>query len=452
MRDFPSAAEVDDLLERLFPICRSITGDGTRRTLEILSEIASLTMHEVPSGASCYDWTIPPEWNVSEAWIKDNDGNKVVDFQDSNLHLVNYSVPVHDKLTYDELAPHLHSLPNLPGAIPYRTSYYRRTWGFCLRHDTLQGMDRDATYEVFIDSELDPDGTLTYADARVEGESDKEYLLSTYCCHPSLANDNLSGLILSSLLFARLQETNPYHSYRLIVVPETIGAVAYLARNESTLKQVDGGYVITTVAGPGPFGYKSSFHGNTDIDLAARAALADVAHRQYPFTPSGSDERQYASPGFRIPTGTITKDKYYEYDAYHTSKDDLNFISADDLLKTMRLYWRAVQNLEANRVYRRTEPHCEYQLGKHGLYPDTGGTQQQPAHLGDEDHADHEYDASSQESSTAGRKVAAMEWLMHGIDGSTSILELADRSGLPPTLLHTTAREMKSKGLLEEVS
>jgi aminopeptidase-like protein len=234
----------------------------------------------------------------------------------------------------------------MPDAIPYRTTYYERDWGFCLRHNTFEAMDEDEIYQVYIDSDLDENGELTYADAQTEGRSDKEYIISTYCCHPSLANDNLSGLILTILLFDHLRERSTYHSYRLVVVPETIGAISYLNQHEQEMKAVDGGYVVTTVAGPGSFDYKESFEGDHPVDRAARWALADDDYEEHAFAPTGSDERQYSTPGFRIPTGTIAKNKYYTYDAYHTSKDDLSFISVEGLLATLDRYLRAIDLLE----------------------------------------------------------------------------------------------------------
>lgn len=444
-----NAEQVTKLLTDLFPVTRSLTGDGVRQTLERLSDVTQLNVETVPSGTSVYDWEVPPEWNIREAYIADSSGERIVDFVDSNLHVVNYSVPVDAKLGFDELQEHLHTLPEMPDAIPYRTSYYERDWGFCLRHDTFEAMDEDETYQVYIDSDLDEDGELTYADARTEGRSDKEYIISTYCCHPSLANDNLSGLILATLLFDHLRERSTYHSYRLVVVPETIGAISYLNKHEGEMKAVDGGYVITTVAGPGSFDYKESFEGDHPVDKAARWALANDDYEEHAFAPTGSDERQYSTPGFRIPTGTIAKNKYYEYDAYHTSKDDLSFISAEALLATLARYLRAIDLLEKNRVYERVDPHCEFKLDRHDLHPTTGGQQKQPGHLGDEDHDTFEY--SIRDGATeSGDVFDAINWLMFGCDGQMSLFQLAERSDMDPRTLHRAARELVDAGLLEE--
>jgi len=442
-------ATVDDLLTDLFPITRSLTGKGVRQTLDRLSEVTPLNIKTVPSGTSVYDWEIPPEWNIFEAYIADSNGSRIVDFADNNLHVVNYSVPVNTELRYEDLREHLHTLPEMPDAIPYRTSYYERDWGFCLRHNTLETMDEDESYEVYIDSNLNPDGKLTYADARTEGRSGEEYIISTYCCHPSLANDNLSGLVLATLLFDYLQERSTYHSYRLVVVPETIGAISYLNEHEQEMKAVDGGYVVTTVAGPGSFDYKESFEGDHPIDKAARWALTDDDYEEHAFAPTGSDERQYSTPGFRIPTGTIAKNKYYEYDAYHTSKDDLSFISAEDLLATLDRYLRAVDLLETNRVYERVDPHCEFKLDKHDLYPTTGGQQNQPGHLGEEDHETFEYRIGDNKAAS-GDVFDAINWLMFGCDGETVLFRLAEQSGMDPRTLHRAARKLVDAGLLEE--
>jgi aminopeptidase-like protein len=331
----------------------------------------------------------------------------------------------------------------MPEAIPYRTTYYDRTWGFCLSAETLDEMDESDTYEVYIDSSLDPDGSLTYAEATIEGDSDREYLLSTYCCHPSLANDNLSGPILATLLFERLRQADPYHSYRLVIAPETIGILSYLHENEAAMTAVDGGYVVTTVAGPGQFGYKESFHGDHEVDTAARLALADDEFIEYPFRPTGSDERQYSSPGFRIPTGTITKDKYYEYDQYHTSADDLEFVSAVALKASFERYWDAIRYLEMNRTYERVHPYGEFKLDAHDLYPSTGGGQRQPA-AGDDDTVLADVDASASNDEI----LSAIEWLMFGCDGSRSLFELAEQSGLAVETLFTAAEEMETKDLL----
>lgn len=438
-----------ELLSSLFPICRSLTGDGNRSTLKRLAEVIPLDLIEIPSGGDCYDWKVPEEWNIRDAWIKDESGNKVVDFKDSNLHVVGYSTPIKTKLSFKDLEGHLHTLPNIPDAIPYRTSYYNKSWGFCLSHKRFLEMDRRATYEVCIESEFNPSGSLTLGHCIKAGRSGKTYIISTYCCHPSLANDNLSGVVLSVLLFKWLMEMDTYHSYRLIVAPETIGVIAYLQKFENEMKEAEGGFVVTTVAGPGPIGYKNSFLNDHVVDRVARRALRGIQYIEYPFKPDGSDERQYSSPGFRLPTGTITKDKYYEYQQYHTSHDNLDFISSENLCQVLELYMEAIRGLEMNRFYRRTTPHCEYQLGKYGLYPGMGGAVSQPGFLGGKDHTSHDYSINQEEQST-GTQLDAMGWLMHLCDGSHSLLDIADQACQELEDIYQAARKMEESGLLKE--
>lgn len=339
--------EADELLHRLFPICRSITGDGVRQTLSILQKVSNFDLKEIRSGRPCYDWTIPEEWNIKDAYIEDSDGKRVIDFRISNLHVVSYSIPIDRKMDFGELRGHLHTLPGLPDAIPYRTSYYNRDWGFCLSYNQLKRMDNNKRYHVVIDSTLKP-GSLTYGESLIKGSGKGEFLFSTYCCHPSLANDNLSGQVLWALLLRELRARKLKYSYRFLIAPETIGAIAYLSHNESAIKNLSGGFVITSVAGPGKFGYKHTYLGNHFIDKAVEENFnkSGIDYVSYPFDVNGSDERQYSSPYFRIPIGTICKDKYYEYDYYHTSLDDLDFISAENLVETLTLYLSTIDKIE----------------------------------------------------------------------------------------------------------
>lgn len=422
----------DKLLKKLFPICRSITGKGNRTTLSELSEYVPLKIHEVKSGTSVFDWTVPDEWNIQDAWIKDSQGNKIVDFQKSNLSVVNYSTPLHEKLSFSELDKHLHTLPNNPDAIPYRTSYYKKTWGFCLTYNQYLKLDRNATYEVFIDSHHDAKGSLTFADALHKGKSKQEILLSTYCCHPSLANDNLSGMILSVLLFRYLSTLETEYSYRLVIAPETIGVITYLFSHQTEVSNIAAGAVITTVAGKGALGLKPSFQGNHWVDRISRSVLNETTAKwvEYPFVPDGSDERQYASPGFRIPTVSITKDKYYEYPEYHTSLDNLQLVTAEQLLTTLKVYVKWFEAIEANRTYSRKMPFGEYQLGKRGLYPQLGG--------------------SINQGSNINEQVSALEWTMFGCDGKTDLLSLSEKSKLPIKVLFNAAQSLYKAGLLED--
>lgn len=367
--------EIDGCLRRLFPICRSITGNGNRETLRALQEIIPLKILEYPSGRHVYDWVIPREWNIRDAWIKNTRGEKIVDFQKSNLHVVSYSSPVYQKLSFEELKGRLYYREDLPAAIPYRTSYYKEDWGFCLSYEDYQKyFNENGEYEVFIDSEFS-DGSLTVGELLIPGKSAREYLISTYFCHPSLANDNLSGVVLTAFLARELLKQKNNFSYRIVFIPETIGAIAYCAENEDIMKSIDCGFVVTCVGGPGKFGYKQSLDPGHYINKAVESAFREVGEDFicYPFDIHGSDERQYSSPGFRINTASICRDKYYEYDYYHTSLDNLAFVSERHIDSTLSIYSRAVEILEQNVFYERTNPFCEVMLSKHDLYPKTGG-------------------------------------------------------------------------------
>ncbi len=445
-------ALADGLLRELFPICRSITGQGVRQSLAILQRHAPLAIQEYPSGTPCFDWTIPREWNAREAWIKDSSGRKVVDFAVSNLHLVSYSVPLRATLTWDELAPHLHTLARLPRAIPYRTSYYKEDWGFCLSQEQYDALDRHGAHEVFIDSEL-KQGSLTLAEARLPGGSGREYLFSTYCCHPSLANDNLSGLVLTTLLCRELAGRDLRHGYRFVIAPETIGVIAYLAHNQEAMRSLTGGFVVTCVGGPGPLGYQETFLGDHHIDRAARQAFRELGIEplRHAFAPNGSDERQYSSPGFRIPVGSICKDKYFAYDYYHTSLDDLDFVKAGQILETLEVYLKAVEILEQDEVLISTNPNCEPQLGRRGLYPQLGGkllpspprtsateaVQPPPELGGPQVQPPPELDT-----------VDALLWILFLADGQNSLLDMARRSGAPFGQLRRLADTLLAEGLL----
>lgn len=447
------ADEANSLFETLYPICRSITGDGVRQTLAMLQETADFQVNEIPSGTACYDWTIPDEWNIRGAYLETTGGERVLDFADSNLHVVNYSVPVDRTLSFEELDPHLHTLPDLPEAIPYRTTYYNRSWGFCLTHEQYRRLDRGARYRAYIDATLEP-GSLTYGEALLPGSSGREYLISSYCCHPSLANDNLSGIILWALLLRELRGLGPTrHAYRFVIVPETIGAIAYLHQNEEAMRALAGGFIPTTVAGPGKFGYKHTFEGDHLIDRAVQQTFAELSleYIAYPFDVNGSDEAHYSAPHFRIPIGTICKDKYYEYVYYHTSLDDLDFVSGESLVDSLNLYLLAIEKLELNGVYRSLYPFSEPMLGKRGLYPKTGGMIKQKAVDLEKDHRQRAYRVSA-EDIVYGDQLDAIRWLMFYGDGETSLLTIAERTRLPLKQLYETAEMLSQHGLLERLS
>lgn len=443
--------EADHLFRRLFPICRSLTGDGVRQTLAILREVAAFEVREVPSGTVCYDWVVPEEWNVRDAYIAALSGERVVDFRQSNLHVVNYSTPIDAVMPFQELEAHLHTLPGLPNAIPYRTSYYQRSWGFCLTHEQLLQLDRTARYHVVIDATIAP-GRMTYGEATVPGPSGREFLVSTYCCHPSMGNDNLSGMVLWALLLRELRARSTRHAYRFVIAPETIGTIAYLSQHEQEMRHLAGGLVLTTVAGPGKLGYKRSFLGNHLVDRAVEQTFRELRldHLTYPFDISGSDERQYSAPFFRIPIVTICKDKYYEYDYYHTSLDNLEFISAKSLVETLKLYLLSIEKLETDLVYRSLSPHSEPMLGKRGLYPQTGGSIRQGAVDKETDHLRREYQVSEGKIAR-GSELDAIRWVLFWSDGKTSLLDIAGRTDLPVRQLYETAEKLCQNGLLERL-
>lgn len=364
-----------DFMARLFPINRSITGEGIRETFEILRERIPLNIHHVPTGYEAFDWTVPQEWNVRDAWVKHDRGERVIDFQQSNVHLLGYSMPVSANLTLNELRSHLHTLPEQADAIPYLTSYYEERWGFCLSHKQLEKM-ADGPYEVVVDTEL-KDGYLTFADLVLPGKSNREILFSTYLCHPSLANDNLSGPVLLSFLYHLLSRCELRYTYRFVFVPETIGALVYLSQFGKHLQQsLDAGYVATCVGDPGPFTYKRSRRGNTMADKVAEHCLEyitpDIPKIFTDFFPSGSDERQYCSPGFDLPVGSLMRSMYGAYPEYHTSLDNMDLVSSDALADTLKAYLRLVQVHELNQRYTNLSPWGEPQLSKRSLYPTLG--------------------------------------------------------------------------------
>jgi aminopeptidase-like protein/spore coat polysaccharide biosynthesis protein SpsF (cytidylyltransferase family) len=426
--------EFADYLQRLFPLCRSITGNPNRETLRTLQELIPFGIHEVPSGTSVYDWTVPDEWNIRDAWIADSSGRRIVDFRDSNLHVVSYSEPVKSVMNWAELQARVHRHPQLADAIPYRTSYYKRDWGFCVTHAQFAEMERlGGPFTVVIDSELKP-GSLTYGEYLVPGRSAREILLSCYICHPSMANDSLSGVLLTAFLARHIASLKNRHwSYRIVFVPETIGAITYCARNEAAMKRIDMGLVITTVGGPGKFGYKRSFDPSHPINTMIEDVFRDTATEfiTYPFDIHGSDERQYSSQGFRINAATICRDRYYEYPYYHSSLDDLAFVTPKHIAETLDLYVRLIDKIEARRVYRNQIPHGEVMLSRHDLYPATGGAQR--PELGGRSELD------------------LILWLLFLCDGKLDIDHIAERLGVSCADLVPIADRLVAKDVLEIV-
>jgi len=358
----------------LFPICRSITGDGVRQTLAYLQNILpNLTIHEVPSGYQAFDWTVPDEWNIKNAFVADEEGNKIIDFQNQNLHVLGYSEPVEQWMTYEELDQYLYSLPQQPDAIPYITSYYRRRWGFCITENQRNQLRQhpEKRYFVKIDSTLEQ-GNLTYGELIIEGETKNEILLSTYVCHPSMANNELSGPLVTTALAKWISEQKKRHfTYRILFIPETIGSIVYLSKHWQYLKQhTKAGFVITCVGDERAYSYIASRFGNTLADKVALHILKNKIgdYKYYSFLERGSDERQYCSPGIDLPVCSLCRSKYGEYPEYHTSLDNLNLISPQGLEDSYQLFKECFYILEHNKKYKPLVL-CEPQLGKRGLYP-----------------------------------------------------------------------------------
>ena len=416
--------ELLTLIERLYPICRSITGNGVRETLAIIAERIDLEVHEVASGTQVLDWTVPPEWNIRDAYVSDASGVRVIDFQRSNLHLVSYSVPVRARMSLDELRPHLHTLPDQPDVVPYRTSYYTQDWGFCLAHRQLESMPA-GEYEVVIDSTLAP-GHLTYGEFVIPGLVDDEVIVSSHVCHPSLCDDNLSGIAVSVDVAARLASGPPPRlTHRFLYAPGTIGAITWLARNRDRVSQIVGGLTLTCLGDHHPFTYKRTEQTGTSIDRAAEHVLArsGLDFEVIDFFPYGYDERQYNTPGFRAPVGSLMRGRHGQFPEYHTSADDLTFVSSHRLVESWSLLMSVLRVVDDNRTMTNLEPFGEPQLGSRGLYRALGGTSIADAQL-------------------------AMLWVLNQSDGSRSLLDIAERSGLGFDSIVEAARLLETHGLL----
>jgi aminopeptidase-like protein len=415
------------LVAKLYPICRSITGNGLRQSLSILQEYIPLEMHEVPTGAQVFDWVVPKEWNIRAAYIQDPAGEKIVDFERSNLHVLNYSLPIHARVSLDELKAHLFSIPEQPDWIPYRTSYYRENWGFCVTHRLLESLQA-GEYEVYIDSSLEA-GHLTYAEYYLPGQSADEVLISCHSCHPSLCNDNLSGMALATFLARHLSQRKLRFSYRFLFIPGTIGAISWLCLNESSVHRIKHGLVVACVGDPGRLTYKKSRQGNAAIDQAALHVLAHSgkAYEILDFSPYGYDERQYSSPGFNLPVGSLTRTPHGRYPEYHTSADNLDLVRPEFLADSLLTYLSIIDVLENNRRFMNTNPKCEPQLGRRGLYGAFGGRK------------------------NASQYELAMLWVLNLSDGGHTLLEIADRSGLAFGTIKEAARLLLEHDLLREV-
>ena len=416
--------EMHTLVERLYPLCRSITGDGVRATLDIVGEYLPLQVHEVPTGTQVLDWTVPQEWNIRDAYIADSTGRRVVDFAASSLHVLGYSVPVARTMPLSELRAHLHTLPDQPNWVPYRTSYYKPEWGFCLAQETLDALP-DGDYEVRIDSTL-ADGHLTYAEHVVPGQVPDEVIVSCHVCHPSLANDNLAGIAVAISLAQQLAESDPHYTYRFLFMPGTIGSITWLARNQERIDKVKHGLVLACAGDPGSLTYKKSRRDDAEIDRVMQHVLKSREHRVVDFSPYGYDERQFCSPGFNLGVGSLTRTPYAGYPEYHTSADNPSFVSPAAMEDTLSALRDAFAVLDRNRRYVNLSPYGEPQLGKRGLYDSLGGR------------------------SDAKQAQMAMLWVLNLSDGDHSLLDIAERAGLPFDIVDVAARALHDAGLVKE--
>jgi aminopeptidase-like protein len=415
------------LVRRLYPVCRSITGDGVRETLRAVGEHVPLTLHEVASGTAVFDWTVPPEWNLREAWIADASGRRVVDSRASNLHVVSYSTPLRRRMPLSELKPHLHALPEQPDLIPYRTSYYKPDWGFCLAQRQLETL-RDGEYEVCIDATLEP-GHLSFGECALPGKSRDEILVTAHVCHPSLANDNLSGIAVATALCSALAARPRRLSYRFLFIPGTIGSLTWLALHKDSLAPVRAGLSLVCLGDDRPLSYKRTLGGEAEIDRAAAQLFAErgAGDRLIDYFPFGYDERQFNSPGFRLPFGSLMRGRHGHFPEYHTSADRPELLSPARLEDARDAALALFERIEGNARYRNLAPHGEPQLGKRGIYRALGG-----------------------ERSLADLSLA-MLWLLALCDGSCDLLAVAERAGMPFALVRQAADVLVEHALLGEV-
>jgi aminopeptidase-like protein len=414
------------LIQELFPICRSITGNGVRQTFEVLKRYIPLQVHEVPSGTTVLDWSVPREWNIRDAYIASDDGTRIVDFAANNLHIVQYSRPIDTTMSLAELRPHIHTLPGQPDWIPYRTSYYVEDWGFCLTHRTLSNL-ADGSYHVVIDSDLIP-GHLTYGEFLIPGEIPETVLVSCHVCHPSLANDNLSGIAVATILASYLQTRQLRYSYRFLFIPGTIGSLTWLAHNEDKVASIDYGLVLSCLGDSGGMTYKQTRRGNAAIDrIVAHVLTHDgVSYRIAPFVPYGYDERQYCSPGFNLPVGCLMRTPNGEYPEYHSSADNLSLLRPSSLAHSLAVLQHVVAVIEGDVFYRSRNPKGEPQLGRRGLYAKMGGQRE------------------------ANSDQLALLWVLNLADGRHSLLDIAERAGIPFARIRAAADALVAAELLDQ--
>lgn len=424
MNEATAGNEMYRLVEELYPICRSITGDGVRKTLERIGRIIPLEIHEVPTGTQVFDWTVPREWNIDEAFIEDSNGTRLIDFRNHSLHVVSYSVPIDRMCDWDELEQHLHTIPEHPDWIPYRTSYYKDNWGFCLAHRDLERF-KAGPYRVVIRSSL-TEGSLTYGEAVIPGATEQEVLFFNHVCHPSLCNDNLSGNAVMAELARRLRERQSKFTYRFVWAPGTIGSITWLSRNEERLQRVRAGLVGVLLGDAGPFHYKRTRSGTEEIDRVVEFVLRErqPGAKFLDFSPYGYDERQFGSPGIAMPVGRLTRSPNGAYEEYHSSADNLDFVRPEYLVESLQVLERIIEVLEGNAYYQNTQPKCEPQLGRRGLYGSTGGSQPK-------------------------QREHAMLWVLSMSDGTHSLLDICTKSGIDFDVVRGAADDLLGAGLLE---
>ena len=425
--------------ERLFPICRSITGQGFRDSLAILQELIPFKTLSVKTGTKVFDWTVPEEWNIRNAWLKGPDHKLYADFTKSNLSILNYSVPIHQKMSKTELLPYLHTLPHLPEAIPYVTSYYKKTWGFCLDFKTYQSLP-EGEYEVFIDSDFSQ-GEVTLGECVLPGENTKEVFLSSYLCHPSMANNELSGPLVMAMLYQRISKWKKRrYSYRFVINPETIGSLCYLHLRHQELKdQMQAGLILTCLGGKNKtLSYKQTRSGNQGLDEVVKYLnlTGQMEFRQREFTPiGGSDERQYNSPGFKLPVAQIARDIYADYDYYHTSLDNLEFMGLDSLIDSVNQIENILKLHELSGKFINQSPYGEPQLGKRGLYPDVNS----PLIWGN----------STDKVRGHSDFIQSIMFILNYADGDHSMLAIAQKLNIPLSSLEEVIVRLEQEQLLK---
>jgi aminopeptidase-like protein len=427
VNNIDSGNELYSLVTRLYPICRSITGDGVRESLQIIREAIPVQINEVASGTKVFDWTIPEEWNIKDAYIKNARGEKIVDFKKLNLHVLNYSTPVDEKMDLEKLKTHLFTIPENPEWVPYRTSYHNKNWGFCMSHNQFMGL-KEEEYEVKIESILKP-GSLTYGEYFIKGNSTEEVLFTCHICHPSLCNDNLSGIAIATFLARELSKVKLKYSYRFLFIPGTIGSITWLSLNQDKIKNIKFGMVLTLLGDQSKFHYKKSRRGNAEIDRIVIRLLKNkyTDFKILDFYPYGYDERQFCSPAFNLPVGRLSRSNHGEFPEYHTSADNLGFVAPRYLAESYEFLLAVIEEIESGEKYLNLNPTCEPQLGKRGLYKNIGG-----------------------QSDTKDFQMALL-WVLNLSDGEHSLKDIAEQSCLDSSIINTATEALVNVNLLKKM-